>query len=469
MNLLRIESLFWGYSLRFRRVLRGLRAWLSDAKHALATALGRAPATRIRSLPPRSRRSDSPSGEFDLIVDGDPEDIPQVAAEALRLVAAAEGSAVVVAGAGRPVPGRSGRPVPGRSTVPVHAFRGRSTLKLLQDRPHTGSLAALGKSIPILHGDQEPRHPLPSFPFDMVDGYWLPPGQGVGRRLRRRLSDPYAGLGSLPVLQGPPTVLFLLPFLAVGGAERLLFDLLEDLVTRYRCLVVTVEPHRHELGSTVHRGAWLTPHVFTLGDWLPREAHFGAVSHLIRRFDVRHLVSWNGTIFFFDFVAALGRRFPGLGISSQLYHFKGGWTARTSPAVIRSVQTHIAVNNPIRDALVHRLAIPDDNVRVIHHGVPKAPERDEHRARALRDELRNPCPSRGRRHVHSPACAKASAGYFWPSLVDSAPMICGSYSWEVVPWTGPSMASSTMLLSRTWSVCPCRQTPCPITTSWTCA
>ncbi|MEO1087737.1 MAG: glycosyltransferase family 4 protein, partial [Acidobacteriota bacterium] len=161
-----------------------------------------------------------------------------------------------------------------------------------------------------------------------------------------------------------------LPFLAVGGAERLLFDLLSDLVrdADRRYLVVTLDPHRDHLGQTVDRCRELTPFVFTLGDWLPRRAVFGALRHLVRRYRVDRLFSWNGTIDFFDRVHELRRDFPELRLFSQLYHHEGAWTARTSPRVIRAVDRHVAVNRTIVDALRVR-GVPEAQIELIHHGV----------------------------------------------------------------------------------------------------
>jgi len=198
-------------------------------------------------------------------------------------------------------------------------------------------------------------------------------------------------LASLPVEPGPPTALFLLPFLAVGGAERLLYDLLWGLSERYRLLVVTLEPHLASLGQTLEVCRDLTPHVYSLGDWLPREAHVDGLRHLIRRWSVQTLVSWNGTVTFYDHAAELKNEFPNLRILNQIYNHRGAWIKRTTPELIASVDRHIAVNGRISDALASEWAVPNHRIATIHHAVeipdPPPPPEVERRKRARRREL----------------------------------------------------------------------------------
>ncbi|RLE30364.1 MAG: hypothetical protein DRJ61_12915 [Acidobacteria bacterium] len=185
-------------------------------------------------------------------------------------------------------------------------------------------------------------------------------------------------------------MLFVAPYLAVGGAENLLFDLIEGLVPEHRTLVVTLDPHREELGQTVGRCRRLTPHVYTLGDWLPREARVDVLRHLIRRWQVEVLVSWNGTVDFYDHALKLKRQFPGLRILAQLYNHEGGWIDRTTSAQLMELNGHLAVNDRISRALVDKGA-PENRVHTVHHGVriPKVVSEADRiqRCRVRRGEL----------------------------------------------------------------------------------
>ncbi len=95
------------------------------------------------------------------------------------------------------------------------------------------------------------------------------------------------------------------------------------------------------------------------------------------------LVCWNGSVTFYDEVAALRRAFPRLRIVNQLFNHHGGWIEHYSPSLIRAVDAQIAVNTPIARALVDDHGVPDDRVVTIHHAVGAPDPRDEdRRARA---------------------------------------------------------------------------------------
>jgi glycosyltransferase involved in cell wall biosynthesis len=159
------------------------------------------------------------------------------------------------------------------------------------------------------------------------------------------------------------------------------------LADQHRLLVATTDPHLAALGQTVDRARELTPHVYTLGDWLPRPVLASALRHLIRRWEVASLVCWNGSVLFYDEAVALRRRFPQLRIVNQLFNHAGGWIEHLSPSFLRAVDVQIAVNTPTAGALRDRFGVADDRVVTIHHAVDSAPRPDHGRRAALRREL----------------------------------------------------------------------------------
>ncbi|MEM8994760.1 MAG: glycosyltransferase family 4 protein [Acidobacteriota bacterium] len=343
----RLEGSFWGRSQLWRRPGRRLAEALSVLRYRWRA--------RRRALPLRvvHAAGDTANEARPLWILGAPEPALE---EGLRMAAAAEDLDLAVADGAR----------------------------ALATPRAGGARVDFGRRLPLVgHSGSGPD--AAAWPLGVSGPYLLPPGAAEGRVLRRPLYAVDRALRALPPVDGPPATLFLLPFLAVGGAERLLFDLLSDLVrdTGRRDLVVTLDPHREHLGQTVDRCRALTPFVFTLGDWLPRRAAFGALRHLVRRYRVDRIFSWNGTVDFFDRVHELRRDFPGLRLFSQLYHHRGGWTSRTSPRVIRSVDRHIAVNRTIVDALAAR-GVPASRIELIHHGVETPAEPPSAAARAER-------------------------------------------------------------------------------------
>ena len=251
-------------------------------------------------------------------------------------------------------------------------------------RRNPGASPLIGRLVP--HLVDNPPVDAAIGPF-LRSGPWLLRGDTGPQVVRTAVRDPSSALAHLPQSPGPRTVLFLLPFLAVGGAEHLLYDLLPGLDDA-RKLVVTLDPHRAHLGHTVERCRSLTPHVYTLGDWLPREALAGAVEHLLRRYQVETLVSWNGTVEFYDRVARWRQRFPDLRIAHQLYNHEGGWTERVTPRSAPSFDLHLAVNGLISEALTHH-GVPRERIALVPHGVAVPdPVSEAERTRRRRDARR---------------------------------------------------------------------------------
>lgn len=325
---------------------------------------------------------------FVVVAEGALRDLPAEALEALVLVAAAEDVDLLVAGWAEP------SPVPGLPPSQIRPFAGGLLwlVRTAEVHPLTQRREAapwLAKIVPLLGptsastAETSPEGPWPF--FAAAGPYRFPQHAAPENRSFTPRAD--VRLAAMPELEGPPTVLFLLPFLAVGGAERLLLDLLAS-ASGLRALVVTVEPHLASLGQTLSRARELTPHVYTLGDWLPRETHLGVLCHLLRRYRVQTLVSWNGTTFFYDQVSEIRRRFPRLKILAQLYHHEGGYFTRTSPGVRAAVDGHLAVNRDIHDSLIRELGVSEKQVHLLHHGVELPLPADTATQVAARQHLR---------------------------------------------------------------------------------
>ncbi|MEO7973197.1 MAG: glycosyltransferase family 4 protein [Thermoanaerobaculia bacterium] len=205
---------------------------------------------------------------------------------------------------------------------------------------------------------------------------------GLVHRSPRELS------GRLPrhPADGRRTALILLPFLAVGGAERLLLDFLAGVAGRRRLLVVTTEPYRPELGCRHAEVANLAP-VFALGDLLPRERQLDAVAALIERYAVDVVACWNGCTLFYEAAGALRRRFPGVRLVHQLFDHRIGWIRRLTPAHRAAIDCHIAINQPIAHELEHSRGVPRDRIAIVRHGIAPPPAETADRRRTLRTEL----------------------------------------------------------------------------------
>lgn len=414
----RLQGVFWDLNPPVRRWLRRLLTTLSLWLHRARSLAGRGAGPRVVSrpaAPPWPVVSHPAVAVVDAIGVGDAllagqtersltgdsgadEDPPFIAhargvdrlpaahLEAMLMAAAAEDLDWAAAGWSPPAAGRFG---PSGAIVRDPAAPHAAHLLLRRPAPtRTRRRAIIGRVLPHITSAEHCGGSLPVADHAPAAGpYRLRPDMAATAVVPGKSFPVDVVLGGLPEVDGPPTALFLLPFLAVGGAERLLFELMAGLRDHTRLVVVTTDPHLATLGQTVDRARALTPHVYTLGDWLPRDAAASALRHLIRRWQVQSLVSWNGTVLFYDEVAALRRAFPRLNIVHQLFNHRGGWIEHTSPSLIRSVDAHIAVNTPIRNALVAEHGVPDDRVATIHHAVGAPGPRDVERRSRLRREL----------------------------------------------------------------------------------
>ncbi len=419
----RIEAALWQHSQIVRRPLRGLRGTVSVAVHRVRRSLGGGQNPRIVGRPSPTTRTetvplvqlvapDTDPGiverfrarqtETSITTDPDQQtpflflptgalaDLPATHIESMVMAAVAEDLDQVASGWSTPAEGRHGPSGVIHSSHPAGSTSHLLLRRPSADRQHRPSI--MGRSVSHICS---PSHIQDGEPLDLgaeISGPYLLREDGVHRAvIPNEIHSLAEGLAGLTAEPGPPTALFLLPYLAVGGAERLLYDLLWGLSNSYRLLVVTLEPHLATLGQTLDVCRDLTPHVYSLGDWLPREVHFDGLRHLIRRWSVQTLVSWNGTVAFYDRAADLKTEFPDLRILNQIYNHRGAWIKRTTPRLIEAVDRHIAVNGRIAQALETEWAVPTHRIITIHHAVetpePPPPPEVERRKRARRREL----------------------------------------------------------------------------------
>lgn len=376
----RLEAAFWEKTGSLRHRLRGMLGSLARRRQRWLGCPVAEPCEEVLPPLPFPFVGPEPGAPYFAVTPQSP-DLPPEAFEALLLVAAAEDLDLIEAGWAEP------SPVAGLPPADIRSFEGGGAWLLR--RPGTTRQEHLaGKVLPLLGGppaDGSAAGKKTCWPFfKQIGAYRFPPAVKAGRTICTRVD---LRLGAMPPLEGPPTVLFLLPYLAIGGAERLLFDLL-DSWKGYRVLIVTVEPHLASLGENVGRARRHTPHVYNLGDWLPRETHLGSLFHLLRRYRVNTLVSWNGTPFFYDTVKAIREAFPELRILAQLYHHEGAFFARNGPAARAAIDGHLAVNRAIAAALENELGVPSGKICLLHHGVELPPEEPASSLEKERNRLR---------------------------------------------------------------------------------
>jgi len=175
-------------------------------------------------------------------------------------------------------------------------------------------------------------------------------------------------LAARPVLSELPTVLVVLPFLAIGGAERLLLRVMRHLKERIRFLIVTVDRHDAALGTTTDEFRQITPYVYNLYDYLEAHLFLSFFGYMIERFAPRSLYIANGATWIYDAISTLKASYPNIRMIDQVYHHQLGWIGRYDAAVVASLDAHVGGNAKICHAYVERGA-RTGQVHLIEHGI----------------------------------------------------------------------------------------------------
>ncbi|MEM3434201.1 MAG: glycosyltransferase, partial [Candidatus Methanomethyliaceae archaeon] len=177
----------------------------------------------------------------------------------------------------------------------------------------------------------------------------------------------------VPVLSIPgddrPTVFVVMPFLAVGGAERVTLDVLHQLQKDIHFVVLTTDKHEPSLGTTADAFRQITPYVYTLSDWLSPELRLSCLEYLIQRFQPVTIYIANGSRFIYDVIPSIKQRHTELRVVNQVYDHRMGWiSCYKNKEIVSNISAHIGCNQKICQAYVQH-GVPAERVYLIPHGV----------------------------------------------------------------------------------------------------
>jgi glycosyltransferase involved in cell wall biosynthesis len=188
----------------------------------------------------------------------------------------------------------------------------------------------------------------------------------LGARLEVRVRDA-AKLPRTPPAGERPALLVTTSFLARGGAEHTLFETLRHLRDRFEISIVTLAPHRPELGDRrPDFAAEVTPRIYSLGDWVHPAAMPGILASLLDATGAEILYNANGTTLFYDFAPRLKAARPALRVVDHLYDHRVGYVERYGPELLAAVDACVAENRRIAQVLVEERGWPPERVPVIH-------------------------------------------------------------------------------------------------------
>ena len=202
------------------------------------------------------------------------------------------------------------------------------------------------------------------------------------------LALPDEGLGPRPTRP----VVFIFPiFLAIGGAERLVVETMRHLEAKYHFVIVNTEPLPPEHGS-LHGEALRYADVYDLPETMRQEDRLAAIALLKRHY--RPQVVWitNGSPWQIANAGQLRAIFADTPIvDNQAYDHEEGWINALADDAVRSADRYVAINGRIRDVMLRRFGIADDQIDLVYHGANISHLREEAAepadVAALRDSL----------------------------------------------------------------------------------
>lgn len=135
--------------------------------------------------------------------------------------------------------------------------------------------------------------------------------------------NPLINLLRSPLQTSSRQLLIALPWMVLGGAERLLSSLVAGLVTQgWEVTIITTLPPDPSGGDTSGWFAEHTPHIFDLPKYMPEDQWAGFVDYLIESRGVEALLM-AGSTFVYEQLPRLKRKYPELRIYDLLFNTVG--------------------------------------------------------------------------------------------------------------------------------------------------
>lgn len=197
------------------------------------------------------------------------------------------------------------------------------------------------------------------------------PNPLAGKKESRVIYSVHTVVPIIPTIDDDkPTVFVVMPFLAVGGAERVALDVLYYLQKHIRFVVVTTEHHEPSLGTTVDEFRQITPYVYTLADWVSPALRLSCLEYLIQRFRPVTIYIANGSQFIYEtMLPAIKQQHAELRVVNQVYDHRMGWISYyKNGTLVSNIDAHIGCNQKICQAYI-RYGAPAERVYLIPHGV----------------------------------------------------------------------------------------------------
>jgi O-antigen biosynthesis protein len=198
-------------------------------------------------------------------------------------------------------------------------------------------------------------------------------GCGNGEHPPRSVANPWANLSAVG---DTPGFLIALPFVSIGGAEKLLRSVAERIVARGRRLIVTTSitlpPSIPDESATFEQ---ITPHVYRMATLFSTDqARYQWVRYLIQRYSVQHMMLVGSEVVY-RLLPALKAEYPHLNVVDQLFNDEGH--VGNNRRYASSIDATIVPSGPTLKSLVEQHGADPAGTYVIPHGIALPTEASE--------------------------------------------------------------------------------------------
>jgi len=239
-----------------------------------------------------------------------------------------------------------------------HGFRGKSIREpLMLYRVHGGGLWST-RGLPLPQQRQAIRDANPEL---FVNGF-VPPAPPLDRP-----AAPWSNL--IEPAAAHPAILFALPFIIHGGAEKVYATLARSLIERgHKVIVITTLVPAKTIPDCVESFEAVTPHLYPLPRLLQdQEDRWGDFLYfLLKRHQVGTILV-AGCDFVYHLLPEIARDFPQIAILDQL--FNDGVHFRTNRRYAAYIDTTFVPSQKLADTLISRGGEDAGKVCVIPHGI----------------------------------------------------------------------------------------------------
>jgi glycosyltransferase involved in cell wall biosynthesis len=238
----------------------------------------------------------------------------------------------------------------------AHGFTAKAIREpLLKYRVHSASLTRTSK--PEIN-DQRQRLRAANSALVESASCFEPP--------RRSVINPYANLKSLE--DGKPGFLLALPFITIGGAEKLFRNISQSIVdSGYRLIVITSLTLSDAVPEDASSFDAITPHRYHLSQLFQTDPErFAFLRYLLRRYQVTTLML-AGCEFVYHLLPELKREFPNLGVVDQI--FNDTVHVYNNRHYEKHIDATIVPSDPLLRTIIERHGADPSSVHIIPHGI----------------------------------------------------------------------------------------------------